>query len=498
MTRLNRYILPFVLLGLLCACNGKPEPDPQPQEPEPGRYVRDLEMHSEILKTDVKYSIYLPEDYETSTDSYPVVYMLHGLGDNWNSWNGNYIRANQHVNALESRGMLGKMIYVFPAGFSTYYCNYYNGKYNYMDMFVDEFVPFIDAQYRTVPDRRHRATVGYSMGGFGAFALAARHPEVFSCSVPLSMSFRTDRQYLAESQSAWDQQWGKIFGGIGESGEGRLTDHYKQHCPFYLFNDENRERMSEVNWMLVCGDDEEQILVAVDTLHTQMLDNGFAHEYRVVDGGHSATVWNNALMEALPFLEHHMCGAAAWPACSAPSFTRQEVSFEEDGTALAPGYNAENGCVAIYVFHQGLEDSLVKDLVSVAFTKSSKKNFVYLPCDLAKMGVADWTASCAAKFNVANSIAVGVADAGRAVLESGVKFDICAFVDSDLGECPEADPEVKYYFCTTDESPAYRSNGAFYRFCKRNGVKFEYRVVDCTGKDDLLNCMDILKSFITY
>ena len=98
---------------------------------------------------------------------YPVVYMLHGYGDNHTSWNGNYLHANARIQALEKNG-LSEMIYIFPAGYNSYYCNYYNGKYNYMDMFVQELVPHVDKSFRTIADRAHRALTGYSMGGFGA------------------------------------------------------------------------------------------------------------------------------------------------------------------------------------------------------------------------------------------------------------------------------------------------------------------------------------------
>ena len=137
-----------------------------PPEPEGfKRYQKDLVLNSKILREYVKYSVYLPEDYETATDTrYSVVYMLHGLGDNHNSWNGNYLHANARIQDLEARG-LSKMIYVYPQGFSSYYCNFYDGSYNYMDMFVNEFIPLIDQKYRTIADKQHRAVTGYSMGG---------------------------------------------------------------------------------------------------------------------------------------------------------------------------------------------------------------------------------------------------------------------------------------------------------------------------------------------
>ena len=77
-------------------------------------------MHSEIMGTDVKYSVLLPASYVAEKDKkYPVVYMLHGLGDNHNSWNGKYLTANSKIKTLESSGKISDMIYVFPEGFTS-------------------------------------------------------------------------------------------------------------------------------------------------------------------------------------------------------------------------------------------------------------------------------------------------------------------------------------------------------------------------------------------
>ena len=205
---------------------------------------------------------------------YPVVYMLHGFGDNRKSWNSQYLRVETKVKELEKEG-LEPMIYIFPDGYNSYYCNTYDSAFKYMDMFVDEFVPYIDKTYRTIADREHRVAIGYSMGGFGAMVLPLKNPDVFGLSVPLSMSFRTDEQYTTEGpQSGWDKQWGSIFGGLGTTGEARLTDYYKSHCPFYQFVQENKLKLSTLKLFLHCGDDEEQLLIANDDLHIQLRENG--------------------------------------------------------------------------------------------------------------------------------------------------------------------------------------------------------------------------------
>ena len=499
----NNILILFASLLLAGSCNAPQAPDSEKegqQEEQFVRYVKDLVMQSQIMNTKIPYSILLPENYDKNTDKrYAVVYMVHGLGDTHNSWNGNYLHANSKIYSLEKTRGLSDMIYVFPEGFSTYYCNYYTGKYNYMDMFINELVPYIDQNYRTIADREHRSITGYSMGGFGAMVLPEKHPEVFLCSAPLSMSFRTDWQYLEESQSGWDNQWGKVFGGTGQAGEARLTDYYKQHCPYYQFTQENKEKLSQVHWIYTCGDDEENLLFANDTLHIQLRDQGYEHEYRVVDGGHSSSVWNPALDEVLPYFDHYMNGTSAWPDCAKASYKKQEVTFREDGSAFSKAYTGEAEGLGIYFFHNGLSDQMLKDAMRVMYTVNTKYLAVYLPCDLSKKSVSEWITYYKALYPQRELVAVGFEGSGAKILTNSSYFSAMFFVETALGTNIVANPAKKYYFSCTDESAHYKDFGALYRTCKHSGCKFEYRVINSTGEeDDILRCAEKIKSYIPY
>jgi len=161
-------------------------------------------MYSNILGQNIKYSICLPAGYETSKDEYPVVYLLHGLGDNETAW-VEYGRISQIADKAVEDGEIVPMIFVIPQGFRSYYVNFYDGSFNYQDMFIQELIPYIESNYRVKNDRQHRATIGYSMGGFGALILPLMNPEVFSACVPLSISVRTDEQYLFEDPKEWKE-----------------------------------------------------------------------------------------------------------------------------------------------------------------------------------------------------------------------------------------------------------------------------------------------------
>ncbi len=292
-----KFLTFALLLGLFTACT--------PDEDEPIiktpfiRLLEEEELTSNILNREINYAVLLPENYNQSTDSYPVVYLLHGYGDNHLAWQ-KYGLIQYYSDLYTAQN--GPMIFVMPQAFNTYYVNKYNGKYPYMDFFTSELVPLIDSLFRTKNDKSQRAVMGFSMGGYGALILPTMHPELFSIGVPLSMSFRTDDQYILESQTVFDNQWASVFGGYGAVGNSRLTDYFKQHSPFYIFNNNDNSKYSGLKFLIDCGDDEESLSVTNGELHNLLKKQSIVHEYRVRNGGHSWDYWKKSLPEALKFI----------------------------------------------------------------------------------------------------------------------------------------------------------------------------------------------------
>lgn len=260
-----------------------------------------LHFNSKILGLEVPFSVCLPQDYDQSKASYPVTYLLHGLGDDASSWL-EYGRIAQYADQAVANKKAVPMIFVMPAAYRTYYVNDYNHSFNYENMFVQELVPYIDSLYRTKTGPNNRALMGYSMGGFGAFSLHLRHPDVFGAAVPLSMSVRTDAQYMEEDARGWDEQWGRLFGAVGLTGAARLTDGYKNYSPFYALEKLTHEQKSKLNLLMINGDEEETLCRSNEELFVLMHQLSIPHTYRVVDGGHSFQVWRAALPGALGFI----------------------------------------------------------------------------------------------------------------------------------------------------------------------------------------------------
>lgn len=127
-------------------------------------------FHSNIYAHDIGYNIYLPVDYETSGDRYPVVYHIHG-------WMGN---ESTEVQPMEP---------VFRARNAiTVFVNHAHVTGNVWElpnapMDIDELIPHIDSTYRTIATREGRSITGFSMGGGVAASMAFKYPELFSSVV---------------------------------------------------------------------------------------------------------------------------------------------------------------------------------------------------------------------------------------------------------------------------------------------------------------------------
>lgn len=502
MTHFNRFITISVCFAILvgCGCQKKrilPDVDP----PAFQRYSQDNVLSSKTLGVSIKYSVYYPASYMTDTEKrYPVVYMLHGIGDDNNSWNGNYLHANSKIDSWTEKG-LGEMIYVFPQGYSSYYCNRYDGTFSYMDMFVNEFIPLIDNNLRTIPDKQHRAVTGYSMGGFGAIALAEKHPELFVACAPLSMSVRTDWQYKEESQDGWNNQWGKIFGGYGQAGDARLTDYYKQHCPLYYFNSENKATLSTVNWYLICGDNEENLLYANDELHCVLMDNGYEHEYRVVDGGHSSSVWMPALDEVLPMFDHFMNGGNLWSPEEQANNIPATIETETDGAYLSPAYKEKGTGTAMFIVHNNLPADALLSVMDVVKGRSATSAYILLPCNVAQKSLSTWMAEWEAKYTCSKRFVLGIEDGAQAALAlPSDTFSSSFYLNPVVGDTFNVTSGQKIYFAGTDMDSNYKDMDKLYCACKQKKAEFEYRIVNGTASHsyNLAKSMESLKYYITF
>jgi S-formylglutathione hydrolase FrmB len=501
--RYNKFLTVLILVGMLPLILVGCKEEPEPIEPVP--FVRLLEnqrMPSEIFKVDINYAVLLPADYEESTTEYPVVYLLHGFGDNEKAW---YTSGGIQYYSDLYKDEIVPMIYVMPIGYNTYYVNRYTGSYPYMDMITTELVPTIDALFRTKKDKSARAVMGYSMGGYGALILPVLNPDVFTIGVPLSMSFRTDEQYMGEPQGVFDSQWGTIFGGKGTTGEARLTDYYKAHSPFHLFNTTNTNQFAGLKLLIDCGDDEETLTITNDAMHAVMRENQILHEYRVRSGGHSFDYWKKSYPEALKFISNAVQGIQhpsepepvnLGTLITANDYESLEVSGESLRILKPTDYASSTANYpVIYFIHDynetQREDKVIKSFsllrnsmtsgkiphsIVVEIPASENINSITISQIVAKLDSDFRTKKRATNRMILGNSSGGLIGAKLAAETSDV-FGSCFLFDAALSdEVVVPQDGVFYYLDITDDGNNYKGYHEFYDAIRENEIGYEYRV----------------------
>jgi enterochelin esterase-like enzyme len=259
-----------------------------------GKVFDNLSMTSSILDSERKYAIYLPPDYETSQRSYPVLYLLHGGGDDQTGWiqfgEVLYI-ADKAIN----EGKATPMVIVMPdasAGRRGYF-NDIKGDWRYEDFFFEEFIPYMEKTYRIKGEKRYRAVAGLSMGGGGSFIYALHHPDVFSSACPLSAS--TGPLSMEDLKNSMERI------GIRDATDAELEDYYNRQSVLALIENMPDDQKRAVRWYIDCGDDD-FLFEGNSLVHIAMRKKEIPHEFRTRDGGHTWTYWRQALPEVLSFI----------------------------------------------------------------------------------------------------------------------------------------------------------------------------------------------------
>ncbi|WP_298285391.1 alpha/beta hydrolase-fold protein [uncultured Lutibacter sp.] len=259
-----------------------------------GKVYDNLTMKSSILKGERKFAVYLPPDYETSQRSYPVLYLLHGSGDDQTGW----VQFGEILHIADKsikEGTSTSMIVVMPDA-NTGKKGYFNSieeHWLYEDFFFKEFMPYIEKTYRIKSDKRFRAIAGLSMGGGGAFVYALHHPELFSSACPLSaslgpLSLESFKNRLKNNNSSITD-------------ETKIQTYFEQHYVISLIENKTLDDLKSVRWFIDCGDDD--FLYEGNSLsHIALRKKNVPHEYRVRDGAHTWTYWRESLPAVLSFV----------------------------------------------------------------------------------------------------------------------------------------------------------------------------------------------------
>lgn len=226
-----------------------------------------------------RVSIIVPEG---ATGPFPVLYLLGGLSDDNSAW--------LRWTSIERYTAGLPLIVVMPNGERGFYTDArLSERHNYESHIIKEVIPFIDSVFQTVPTKSGRTIAGLSMGGYGAFKLAMKHPQMFSAALSLSGAVQVPSAGLPDDAN-FANELRLIYGdnSIGSDDDilamaGRI----------------NRDTLPELRFE--CGT--EDYLLGQNRILKHALDShNLPYTYIESSGDHSWKYWDRRLAESLPFL----------------------------------------------------------------------------------------------------------------------------------------------------------------------------------------------------
>jgi S-formylglutathione hydrolase FrmB len=150
------------------------------------RTAKTIRVESTAIGSPITVAVLTPVDYDSTTLRYPVVYLLHGGTQNHTA----FPARTWFTRDASERRMIVVMPYLQQLLF-----NERNGQPAPIEEFLGRELPaYIDANYRTVTDRRARAIGGISMGGYGATLLGLKRPDLFGAVGAISAALSTGRR----------------------------------------------------------------------------------------------------------------------------------------------------------------------------------------------------------------------------------------------------------------------------------------------------------------
>ena len=224
---------------------------------------------SRTLGTSRTMRVWTPAGYEKMSEALPVLYLIHGGGDNDASW-PSVGCAGEILDNLYADGKIKPMIVVMPNG--TIEGDLMNEVPLFEKDMVTDIIPFVEANYRVLPGHENRAIAGLSMGGMETMEVSLKHPELFGDVWVLSAGYFPDRK---ESFAQYSELIKKAAPGVKKYfkvlafTQGGPTDIAYNNCKATL----------------------------------KVFDEaGISYEYKDVSGGHSWEAWRQNLHDLAPRL----------------------------------------------------------------------------------------------------------------------------------------------------------------------------------------------------
>ena len=262
------------------------------------------EINSAALNRVWKYNVYLPTGYESGDKKYPVLYLLHGNAQSYQSWTNNG-KIQATADALIASGEIPAVVIVMPDAGTSWYVD---RKEKMETAILKELMPDVEKNLRTVTTREGRFIAGLSMGGFGAMRFAMQYPEMFAAAALLSPAI-----YDPAPPETSSLRRVNVFGAPNFDTEVWKTYNYPALWDAYI------AKKTPVPMYINSGDDDNFMIEYDATVFYSLLrKNKQPAELRIVDGAHDWPVWSSTIGDAMKYIFNYKVKPAVAPAASSP------------------------------------------------------------------------------------------------------------------------------------------------------------------------------------
>ena len=314
-----------------------------------------LEGNLEGDAVDRDVIVFLPPSYESDKHRhYPVVYALHGFFIGAAQWT-NEIHVPQTIEGAFAQGAK-EMIVVLPDSKTIYNGSMYSSSVttgDFENYIAHDVVTYIDAHYRTIPNRESRGLVGHSMGGYGASRIGMKHSDVFGslyimspcCMSPMGsggpgpadqmreMAIANEKK-IAELKSPSDAAAALPGFGIAQLATAAAWAPNPKNPPLYLdlptkdgvpvpeiqakfaanaplaFVDQYIGNLKQYRAIAMDVGDQDGLRVDAGKLHDVFDKYGIANSFEIYPGTHTSAVADRFQNHVMPFFSKNLCFTA--------------------------------------------------------------------------------------------------------------------------------------------------------------------------------------------
>lgn len=263
-----------------------------------------LALPSPTLGRGIPYAIYVPQSATRVSTRVPVLYLLHGHGDDERAW----VDKGEIVETLErniASGALQPLAVVMPAaGNSWYVDDAVPNRYGTVARaFNEDLVDGIEGVYRVGGCRQARAVGGLSMGGYGAMLLALDRSSRFGAAISLSGSLFSELPNDMERRRA-TYEW--LYQGVF----GRPFDpnRFLEWNVFKRLDRFEPDALRPAVWLAAGERDFPSILAGTVRLHAELQRRKFTSHLSILNGEHTWDLWKAGIEPALLWLSGKLDG----------------------------------------------------------------------------------------------------------------------------------------------------------------------------------------------